>query len=81
MLLAIVAQFDLELKKMDVKTIFMHGELEERVYMKQPEGYIQEGQKIKVCLLKISLAIDLSSLPSMYKQFDFFMIKPRYNRC
>ena len=36
MLLAIVAQFDLELEQMDVKTTFLHGELEERIYMKQP---------------------------------------------
>ena len=34
MLLAIVVQFDLELMQMDVKTIFLHGELEEKIYMK-----------------------------------------------
>jgi len=42
MLLAIVAQFDLELEQMDVKTMFLYIELEEDKYMKQPEGYIQE---------------------------------------
>jgi len=38
-----VAQFDLELEQIDVKTTFLHGELEERIYMKQPKSYIQEG--------------------------------------
>ena len=55
MLLAIVAQFDLEFEQMDVKTVFLHGELEENIYMKQPEGYIQKGKENKVCLLKKSL--------------------------
>ena len=51
MLLAIVVQFDLELEQMDVKTSFPHGELEEKIYMKQPEGYIQKGKENNVCLL------------------------------
>jgi len=35
--------------------VFLHGEMEEEIYMKQPEEYIQEGQGNKVCLLKKSL--------------------------
>ena len=34
LLLAIVAQGDFELEQLDVKTIFLHDELEERIYMK-----------------------------------------------
>ena len=61
MLLTIVVQFDLELEQMDVKTTFLHGELEEKIYMKYPESYIQEGKENKVRLLK-SHFMDLSSL-------------------
>ena len=45
-----MAQDDLEL--IDVKIIFMHGDLEERIYMKQLEGFTQEGQENLVCLLE-----------------------------
>ena len=45
MLLVIVAQFDQELEQMDVKITFLHGELEEKIYMKKPEGYIHEDKK------------------------------------
>ena len=38
-ILALVAHFDLELQQTDVKTTFLNGELEEKVYMKQPEGF------------------------------------------
>ena len=47
MLLAIVVQFDLELEQMDVKIMFLHGELDEKIYMKQPECYIQDGKKTR----------------------------------
>ena len=57
MLLAIVAQFDLELEQMDVKTVFLHSELEEKIYMKQPEGYIQEGKENKVSSKEVPLWI------------------------
>ncbi|XP_058071042.1 protein H2A.6-like [Magnolia sinica] len=33
---------------MDVKTVFLHRELEEQIYMKQPEGYKIEGADKKV---------------------------------
>jgi len=34
--------FDLELEQSEVKIIFLQGELEERIFMKQPEWYFQE---------------------------------------
>eukprot|EP00253_Pinus_taeda_P015417 PITA_15417 len=37
--MALVAHFDLDLQQMDVKTTFLNGDLEEEVYMKQPEGF------------------------------------------
>ncbi|KAK1654004.1 hypothetical protein QYE76_071809 [Lolium multiflorum] len=51
----IVAMHDLELEQLDVKTAFLHGELEEEIYMDQPEGYVVPGKEDLVCKLKRSL--------------------------
>jgi len=38
-LLPLVAQYGLELDQFDVKTAFLHGDLEEMIYMSQPTGF------------------------------------------
>ena len=54
-ILAIANQLDLEVHQMDVKTAFLHGDLDNEIYMKQPEGYIDITQPDKVCKLRKSL--------------------------
>ena len=54
-LLAIVAQKNWHLEQLDVKTAFLHGDLEETIFMDQPEGFVIHGSEDKVCLLKKSL--------------------------
>ena len=42
-LLALVSHFDMELEQLDVKTAFLHGDLEEDIYLQQPEGFIDSS--------------------------------------
>ena len=49
--MTLVAHFDFELHQMDVKTAFLNGDLEEEVYMKQPEGFSSSDHDHLVCKL------------------------------
>ena len=54
-LLAHAALQDWEIEAMDVKLAYLHGVLEEEIYMEQPEGFIAQGEQDKVCRLMRSL--------------------------
>ena len=53
--LALGAQYRLHLHQMNVSTAFLHGELSEEEYMRQPEGFMKNGQENLVCRLKRSI--------------------------
>src|SRR5258708_8493802 len=55
LLLALSVLEDWEIKVLDVKTAFLYGNLDEELYMEQPEGFITKGQENKVYKLKKSL--------------------------
>lgn len=79
-LLSLVVNLDLELEQMDVKTAFLHGNLEEDLYMEQPEGYEDKSKPDHVCLLKKSL-YGLKQSPRQWnKRFDEFMTVQGYRR-
>ena len=53
--LALATQMDMKLVQMDVKTMFLHGDLQEEIYMQQPEGFEEKSKANLVCKLKKSL--------------------------
>lgn len=79
-LLALVAQFDLELAQLDVKTAFLHGDLDEEIYMSQPDGFKVPEKENLVCKLRKSLYGLKQSPRQWYKRFDRFMIGQKYTR-
>ena len=54
-IMALVAHFDLELHQMDVKTAFLNGNIDETIYMVQPENFVTDDPKATVCSLKKSI--------------------------
>ncbi|GJU87980.1 putative RNA-directed DNA polymerase [Tanacetum coccineum] len=43
--LGLAASLDLEVEQMDVKTVFLHGDLDKEIYMEQPEGFQVKGKE------------------------------------
>ncbi|RVW62457.1 Retrovirus-related Pol polyprotein from transposon TNT 1-94 [Vitis vinifera] len=67
------ASLDLEIQQMDVKTAFLHGDLDKEIYMEQPEGFVLKGKEDYVCKLKKSL-YGLKQAPRQwYKKFESVM--------
>lgn len=78
--LGMAASLNLEIEQLDVKIAFLHGDLEEEIYMEQPQGFKEKGKENLVCKLKKSL-YGLKQAPRQwYKKFDSFMVKHGYSR-
>ena len=71
---------DLELEQLDVKISFLHGDLEEEIYMHQPEGFVKKGKENLVCRLRKSL-YGLKQAPRQwYRKFESFMNDNGYHK-
>jgi hypothetical protein len=64
-LLALSSIYNLYLYQMDVKTTFLNGELNDKVYMEQPKGFVLLGNEHKVYKLIKSL-YGLKQTPPAY---------------
>ena len=53
--ISLVATHNWDLHQLDIKNVFLHGNLQEEVYMEQPLGFVAQGEIEKVCHLRKSL--------------------------
>ncbi|GJT09207.1 putative RNA-directed DNA polymerase [Tanacetum coccineum] len=79
--LGLTASLDLgRWKLMDVKTTFLHGDLDKEIYMEQPEGFQVKGKEDYVCRLQKSL-YGLKQAPRQwYKKFESVIGKQGYRK-
>lgn len=54
-IMALTTHFDLELHQMDVKIVFLNGDLYEDIFMAQPPGFVEKGKEDMVCKLQKSI--------------------------
>ena len=73
-ILAIGATENMEIHQMDVKTAFLKGELEEEIYMQQPQGFVKQGEENLVCKLKKTLYGLKQSPRAWYQKIDKFLV-------
>jgi hypothetical protein len=79
-LLALIAIHDLECHQMDVDTAFLNGDLEEEVYMHQPQGLERKGKENLVCKLNKAL-YGLKQAPrAWYKRLTNHLIKHGFTK-
>ncbi|KAH9728536.1 hypothetical protein KPL70_009073 [Citrus sinensis] len=72
-ILSLVAVYDMHLEQLDVKTTFLHGDLQEEIVMSQPEGFVNAQHPDWVCLLQKSLYGLKQSPRQWYLKFDSYM--------
>ena len=68
--MTLVAHFDLELHQMDVKTAFLNGDIEEQIYMVQPDSFKVKSLQHLVYRLKKSIYGLKQESHQWYLKFD-----------
>lgn len=86
LLYALSVEYELQLRQLDVSTAFLNGNLEEEIYMEQPEGFIEEATKGKVCKLNKAIYGLKQAGRQWFKRIDsvikeFGLNQSKYDQC
>ena len=80
LLLSLNASYKWEVHQMDVKSVFLHGDLHEEIYMEQPPNFIQDNSSLVFHLKKYFYG--LKQTPhAWYAQMDSFILSTEFSRC
>ena len=80
-LLALATHHRWEVFKLDVKSVFLHGELKEEVYIQQPKGFVKKGQEDKIYRLRKALYGLKQALRARYNRIEAYFAKENFEKC
>lgn len=79
-MIALATKYDWKLHQLDVKSVFLNGDLKEEIYLVQPEGFVKKGQEHLVCKLKKTL-YGLKHAPRYwYEKIDKFFLQQKLKK-
>lgn len=79
-ILALVAELQWLVYQFDVKSAFLNGDLQEEVYVAQPEGFVKKSDERKVYKLSKALYRLRQAPRAWYNKIDGYFQKNRYKR-
>ncbi|CAL5403117.1 unnamed protein product [Camellia sinensis] len=81
LVIALAAQKSWPIFQLDVKSAFLHGDLQEEVYVDQPPGYVCQGNETKVYKLRKAL-YGLKQAPrAWYSRIEAYFLKSGFQKC
>ena len=81
MIISMAAQRGLRIGQLDVKSAFLHGELNEDVYVEQPRGYEKKGKEHLIYKLHKAL-YGLKQAPrAWFNRIETYFLKEGFQRC
>ena len=75
MIITLASTMRWRLYQMDVKTTFLNGEIEEEVYVEQPEGFVVHGKESHVCRLKKAMYALKQAPRAWYGRINGFLVR------
>lgn len=81
LLISLATNPDWPLHQLDVTNAFLHGDLQEVVYMQQSPGFVAEGESNKVCLLQKSIYGLKQSPRAWFNKFSTILLDIGFAGC
>jgi hypothetical protein len=79
-IMSLAASMGWSLHKMDVKKTFLNGEIEEEVYIEQPQGFEVHSRDTHACRLKKSLYVLKQAPRAWYDRIDNYLMRLGFSK-